>query len=135
MSAPRPNVTGVLETVLYFTDAAATERFYGDVLGFRLLAREPGRSLFYRAGTSVFLLFDARETLRGGHLPPHGASGPVHTCFLSDPGEYEAWKTWLAGHGVGVLQEVEWSAGVLSFYFLDPHGNVLEIANGDLWPK
>ena len=135
MSAPRPRIRGVLETVLYYTDAEATERFYSDVLGFRLLSREPGRSLFYRAGESVFLLFDARETLRGGHLQPHGASGPVHTCFVSEPTEYEAWKTWLAGHGVRVLQEVEWPAGVLSFYFLDPGGNVLEIASGDLWPK
>ena len=135
MPAPRPTVTGVLETVLYYSDAQATERFYSDVLGFRLLSREPGRSLFYRAGASVFLLFDARETLGGGHLPAHGATGPVHTCFLATPEDYETWKTYLAEQGVPVVQEVEWRAGLLSFYFRDPAGNVLEIANGDLWPK
>ena len=135
MPAPRPRVTGVLETVLYYTDAEATERFYSDVLGFRLLSREPGRSLFYRAGESVFLLFDARETLKGGHLPAHGASGPTHTCFVVPPADYQGWKTYLPEQGVEVLQEVQWEVGVLSFYFLDPAGNVLEMANGDLWPK
>ena len=71
-----PRVTGVLETVLYYTDQDRAERFYSDVLGFRLIDREEGRSLFYRAGDSVFLLFDAAETnLVGGRLPPHGARG------------------------------------------------------------
>mgnify|MGYP003579587351 FL=1 len=72
------------------------------------MGREPGRNLFYRAGKSVFLLFKAEETLKGNSLPPHGASGPVHTCF-------------------------EWPLGP-SFYFHDPDGNLLEIANNDLWP-
>jgi catechol 2,3-dioxygenase-like lactoylglutathione lyase family enzyme len=135
MTAPRPRVTGVLETVLYYTDVEATERFYSDVLGFRLLSKEAGRSLFYRAGTSVFLLFDARETLRGDHLPAHGSTGPVHTCFVAPPSDYEGWKAYLGEQGVPILQEVQWKVGVLSFYFPDPAGNVLEIANGDLWPK
>lgn len=134
MPAPRPAITGVLETVLYYTDAAATERFYGEVLGFRLVGKQPGRSLFYRAGESVFLLFDAGTTLGEDSLTPHGATGPVHTCFLAPPDAYEGWKTYLAEQGVEVLEEVVWRPGVLSFYFRDPDGNMLEIANADLWP-
>ena len=76
MSLPRPQLTGVLETVLYFSDEEKTRRFYSDVLGMRLVGREPGRSLFYRAGSSVFLLFQAQETLKGNTLPSHGATGP-----------------------------------------------------------
>jgi catechol 2,3-dioxygenase-like lactoylglutathione lyase family enzyme len=34
-----------------------------------------------------------------------------------------------------MLQEIEWDNGVRSFYFHDPAGNVLEIADGDLWPE
>jgi catechol 2,3-dioxygenase-like lactoylglutathione lyase family enzyme len=124
----------VLETVLYYTDDARTEAFYRGVLGLRLLHREPDRSLFYRAGSSVFLLFRAEATRAGGSLPPHGAEGSVHTCFLAPAGEYDAWKAWLARHGVALLQEVEWPRGGLSFYFHDPDGNLLEIANADIWP-
>jgi len=133
MPKPRPKLSGVLETVLYFSDEEKTKQFYSELLGFRLVAREPGRSLFYRAGKSVFLLFQAAETLKGNTLPSHGAIGPVHTCFVVPADEYENWKGYLTEHGVPVIQQVEWPLG-LSFYFHDPHGNVLEIANNDIWP-
>ena len=129
----RPPVTGVLETVLYFSDPERTEAFYGDVLGFRLIDREPGRSLFYRAGSSVFLLFRPETTLAPGRLPPHGARGPIHVCFRVALDDYARWKSHLARSGVPILREVEWPRG-RSFYFSDPHGNLLEIADGDIWP-
>jgi catechol 2,3-dioxygenase-like lactoylglutathione lyase family enzyme len=129
-----PRLERVLETVLYFTDEERTERFYSEVLGMRLLSREQGRSLFYRAGESVFLLFNAATTLAGDSLPAHGATGPVHTCFLVPPADYPKWKDHLASHRIPILKEVAWSAGQ-SFYFHDPDGNVLEIANTDIWPR
>ena len=82
MPQSRPSLTGVLETVLYFSDEVQTRHFYSDILGLRLVGHEPGRSLFYRAGGSVFLLFRAEETLKGNTLPSHGASGPIHSCFV-----------------------------------------------------
>jgi catechol 2,3-dioxygenase-like lactoylglutathione lyase family enzyme len=133
MPRPRPRMNGVLETVLYFSDEEKTQRFYSEVLGFRLVGREPGRSFFYRAGKSVFLLFRADETLKGNSLPPHGAQGPVHTCFVVPADEYENWKAYLTEHDVPVIHQLEWPLG-LSFYFHDPDGNLLEIANNDLWP-
>jgi catechol 2,3-dioxygenase-like lactoylglutathione lyase family enzyme len=133
MAQARPKMNGVLETVLYFDDEERTRRFYSDVLGMRLIGHEPGRSLFYRAGKSVFLLFKAEETLKGGNLPGHGAVGSMHTCFVSPPGEYEAWKTYLAENGVKVLQETRWGSHS-SFYFRDPDANLLEISDGDMWP-
>jgi catechol 2,3-dioxygenase-like lactoylglutathione lyase family enzyme len=132
--AIRPKMTGVLETVLYFTDEEKTHRFYSEVLGFRLVGREPGRSLFYRAGKHVFLLFQAEETLKSNTLPPHGATGSVHTCFLVPADAYESWKTYLSAHDVPVIKQIEWPLG-LSFYFHDPDGNLLEIANNDIWPS
>ena len=135
MSDARPAVTGVLETVLYVTDLDRSERFYSDVLGFRLLSREPGRSLFYRAGTSVLLLFNATVTLRPDlNPPPHGATGSVHTCFLATETDYERWKDYLRSRGVTILSELNWHPG-RSFYFHDPDGNLLEIANRDIWPQ
>jgi len=129
-----PPLEGVLETVLYFTDQDRACAFYRDVLGMRLMDREPGRSLFFRAGSSVFLIFRAEETLRSVKLPPHGATGSIHTCFRVPPEEYERWKLHLAGAGVAIVKEIEWERG-LSFYFDDTEGNLLEIANADIWPK
>ena len=131
--ADAPELGGVLETVLYFTDQARARAFYSDVMGFRLINEEPRRSLFYRAGGSVLLLFDAAATAAGGSLPAHGATGPVHSCFVVPPRAYEDWKTHLADHGVELMQQVVWDRG-LSFYFHDPDGNLLEIANADIWP-
>jgi catechol 2,3-dioxygenase-like lactoylglutathione lyase family enzyme len=129
-----PRLTGVLETVLYVTDQTRAESFYGGLLGMRLIHRQPGRSLFYRAGDSVFLLFCADATLEGGSLPPHGARGSIHTCFLVEPDDYERWKRHLEEGDVEILEEVRWKRG-LSFYFHDPDGNLLEIANADIWPR
>ena len=134
MTSARPDLTGVLETVLYFTDQDRAERFYLDTLGMRLMAREPGRSLFLRAGSSVFLLFKAEETLKSGSLPPHGATGSIHTCFVVPEGEYDRWKSYLPSRGVPILNETRWPRG-LSFYFHDTEGNLMEIANTDIWPR
>ena len=134
MSPNAPPLTRVLETVLYYSDAEATERFYTDVLGMRLLDREPGRSLFFRVGDSIFLLFKAEETLQGRTLPAHGATGPIHTCFLAPEEEYERWKSYLSSRGIPIIRETRWPRG-LSFYFHDPDGNLLEIANADIWPR
>jgi len=83
----------------------------------------------------VFLLFNADESAVQDSPPAHGAADArVHTCFLAAPGEYEAWKGRLAEEGVGLTQEIEWPSGPRSFYFEDPAGNVLEIAEADMWP-
>ena len=124
----------MLETVLYFSDQEATEAFYSGLLGMRLLDREEGRSLFYRAGSSVFLLFRPGATRTGGKLPPHGARGSIHVCFRVAPADYAAWKQHLAAAEIQILREVDWPNGE-SFYFEDPDGNLLEIANADIWPK
>jgi catechol 2,3-dioxygenase-like lactoylglutathione lyase family enzyme len=135
-----PALQAVLETVLYYDDQDLAEGFYVEILGMRLVAKQPGRSLFFRAGRSVFLLFDAIATRKEGGLPPHGATGPGHVCFVVDPAAYEAWKRHLVTRGVEILKEVEWPGregrdAQLSFYFRDPYGNLLEIADGDLWPE
>jgi catechol 2,3-dioxygenase-like lactoylglutathione lyase family enzyme len=129
-----PELRGVLETVLYYQDQGAAESFYVDVLGMRLIAKQPGRSLFFRAGSSVFLLFDALAAQKGGELPPHGATGSGHVCFVVEPASYQGWKAHLKAHGVEILKEVEWPGRRRSFYFRDQHDNLLEIADGDLWP-
>ncbi len=134
MGTEPPPILGVLETLLYYTDETAALRFYQEILGFRLIDHQAGRSLFFRAGASVFLVFCSAATRLPGGLPRHGASGSVHTCFRAAAVDYEAWKHHLVSAGVVLLHEQFWSRRGRSFYFHDPSENLLEIANDDIWP-
>jgi catechol 2,3-dioxygenase-like lactoylglutathione lyase family enzyme len=120
----------VLETVLYHASGEEDElaRFYGEVLELPRI----GEGLTFRVGPGVLLLFDRERSSVQSTPPPHGAAGRVHTCFVASAGEYERWRDRLADD---VLEERTWDNGVRSFYFHDPAGNVLEIADGDLWPR
>lgn len=132
----RPELEGVLETVLYYgpDDEERVETFYRDVLGMRPIGRLPGRQLFFRAGESVFLLFNREATERSTSPPPAGATGSVHTCFVVAADAYEPWKEHLRASGVEIIDEINWPRGGVSFYFRDPVGNLLEIADRDIWP-
>jgi catechol 2,3-dioxygenase-like lactoylglutathione lyase family enzyme len=127
-------LAGILETVVYCTteNEADTRRFYRDVLGLTPL-REGSSG--HRVGTGVFLLFNRDTTSSQDGPPPHGAVGPVHTCFLAAPGDYERWRAELEARGVEIIDETEWDSGTRSLYFEDPAGNMLEIAEKDMWPS
>jgi catechol 2,3-dioxygenase-like lactoylglutathione lyase family enzyme len=127
---PSP-LTGILETVLYCTPETEelTRRFYENVLGLRRVSKWT-----YRMGPHLFLLFNEKETRVQEWPPPHGASGSGHLCFTVPPEGYDRWKERLEEHDVRLIDEIDWSRGVRSFYFKDPAGNLLEIANGDMWP-
>jgi catechol 2,3-dioxygenase-like lactoylglutathione lyase family enzyme len=125
----------VLETVVYCTseNEDETRRFYRDVLGLRPVRED---SVAYRIGTGLLLLFNADESAVQDSPPPHGArDARVHTCFLAAPDEYERWKDRLVENGVEIVQEIDWPSGPRSFYFEDPAGNMLEVAEGDMWPR
>jgi catechol 2,3-dioxygenase-like lactoylglutathione lyase family enzyme len=123
----------VLETVLYHASGEEEElaRFYGEVLELPRI----GGGLTFRVGPGVLLLFDRERSSVQTTPPPHGASGPVHTCFVAPAEDYERWKQRVSDRGIPILEERTWENGVRSFYFRDPAGNVLEIADGDLWPR
>jgi catechol 2,3-dioxygenase-like lactoylglutathione lyase family enzyme len=128
-----PRLSRILETVLYY-DAGqekALESFYGEMLGLPRV----GRGLHFRLGDGLLLLFDAQESTRQASPPAHGAAGTVHTCFVAPEPDYSAWKEYLSEQEIPLLEELTWENGVRSFYFPDPAGNVLEIADGDMWPR
>lgn len=131
----RPQLEGILETVLYCDSSNQddTRSFYEDVMGFKSL----GFRVSYRVGSSnhVFLLFNADETVTQDDPPPHGATGRGHVCFTAASNAYEAWKLYLRERDVDRMREITWGNGMRSFYFEDPAGNVLEIAEGDFWPQ
>ena len=124
----------ILETVLYYSSGQEEElaRFYGDVLGLRAVGRG---GLTFRVGDGLLLFFDADQSSAQSRPPAHGARGSIHTCFVAQADEYDGWKQRVTDEAGSILQEIEWDNGVRSFYFHDPAGNVLEIADGDLWPQ
>jgi catechol 2,3-dioxygenase-like lactoylglutathione lyase family enzyme len=137
MSAPGPALAGVLETALCYDrgQREAMEDLYGKLLGLPVVGQW-GDGTALRLGTGVVLLFE-REGLAGRNEPvaDHGTTGPGHVCLLAEPGDYEAWKERVRGAGIEITHEEEWPHDGHSFYFKDPAGNLLEIADRDIWPQ
>jgi catechol 2,3-dioxygenase-like lactoylglutathione lyase family enzyme len=137
MSQPPARFEGVLETALYHDpgERDEIERFYGELLGLPLVARWAD-GLAFRVGPGVLLLFDrAGLADRGGPIADHGTTGPGHACLIASGDRYEAARQRVAASGVALTHEHQWAEGRRSFYFHDPAGNLLEVADGDLWPQ
>jgi catechol 2,3-dioxygenase-like lactoylglutathione lyase family enzyme len=130
---------GILETALYVADLDVAERFYIEVLGLTVFARQPDRHVFFRAGSGMLLLFDAdatstQPTHADGHLvPAHGTRGSGHMAFSIHAAEIDAWREHLMRVGVTIESEFDWPAGGHSIYFRDPSGNSLELATPAVW--
>lgn len=130
-------LTGILETALSFDHDVAEETlaFYRETLGLTEVASwRDGTAL--RLGLGVLLLFD-RDLLAENNSPvaQHGSSGVGHACFLAAPEHYDAMRARLEAAGVEIEHDHDWSDSRRSFYFRDPAGNLLEVANGDIWPS
>jgi catechol 2,3-dioxygenase-like lactoylglutathione lyase family enzyme len=136
MDVTPPKLSRILETVLYCRDDTRNEmiRFYDEVLGLRE-NRVSGAG--YRLSNGMLLLFNADKSAIQSSPPPHGTTGRGHTCFVAPDGAYEAWKNWIRQADIEIIEEIEWTSPLSgrSFYFHDPAGNVLEIADSDIWPK
>lgn len=123
----------LLEAAVYADDLNRAESFYRDVLGLPLLRKEPGRHVFFRVGDGVLLVFNPDETLKGTHLPAHGARGPGHVALGIPAAGLEDWRRRLAERGVAVEKEVHWERGGTSLYFRDPAGNAVELVTPGCW--
>lgn len=136
MSAPA--ISGVLETGLYVADLPRARDFYERVLGVRPMIADD-RFVAYDAGpASVLLLFLRGATLdpvtmKGGIIPPHDGTGPLHYALAIPADSLDAWRAHLAGAGVALESEVVWPRGGVSLYFRDPDDHLVELATPGLW--
>jgi len=134
-----PPINRILETALYCADLTQTADFYQKLLGVtpmltgdRLVALQAGQGtilLLFQRGNS-----GALET-RGGLVPAHDGSGPVHLAFAIDLGELGAWETRLGQLGIDIESRVRWDRGGTSLYFRDPDGRSVELATSGIWPS
>jgi catechol 2,3-dioxygenase-like lactoylglutathione lyase family enzyme len=128
------NIKAIIETAIYVDDLNVTEAFYRTILGLTMIAKEPGHHVFFQVGeASVLLAFIADTTLKGDHLPPHGAKGPGHFALGIDANDLDAWRQKLQENGIAIEQEVEWPRGGKSIYFRDPAGNLVELISPGIW--
>jgi catechol 2,3-dioxygenase-like lactoylglutathione lyase family enzyme len=139
MSAPRLQPPAVLESSLYCTDLDTAERFYREVFGLEVVARQAGRHVFLRCGEGMVLLFNPDATsdpggqTGGPSMMPHGARGPGHLAFRLPERDIERWQAHLRDAGVAIEGEVHWPRGGYSLYLRDPAGNSIELATAALW--
>jgi catechol 2,3-dioxygenase-like lactoylglutathione lyase family enzyme len=124
----------LVETAVYADDLEQAERFYRDILGLRLLAKEEDRHVFFQVGESdVLLVFRAQATLEVGRLPAHGCRGPCHFAMGIAADDLDARRDWLFEHGVAIEHEQRWPLGGHSLYFRDPAGNSVELITPGVW--
>jgi catechol 2,3-dioxygenase-like lactoylglutathione lyase family enzyme len=130
---------GVMESCLYTSDLTAAEHFYHTLIGLEVIAREPGRHVFFRCGSSVVLIFDPAHTstaethVGGAPVPLHGCHGPGHLAFRVNHEALAGWRERLREQRVPIESEVHWPHGGTSLYFRDPAGNSLEFVTPDTW--
>jgi catechol 2,3-dioxygenase-like lactoylglutathione lyase family enzyme len=125
-------VQRVLETVLYAQDLEAAEGFYASVLGLEVHSRQPGRHVFFRCGSGMFLIFNPDRTMLEKHAP-HGCQGTGHVAWAVPAEELDEWREWLQAEGVHIESDYAWPSGGHSLYFRDPAGNSLELATPEVW--
>jgi catechol 2,3-dioxygenase-like lactoylglutathione lyase family enzyme len=127
-------IQAIIETAIYVDDLDGAEVFYRDVLDLPVVGKEQGRQVFFRVGSSnVLLVFLAKTTLKGEHLPAHGAKGPGHFALGIEAGDLNAWRQKLTQKGVSIEKEVEWPRGGKSIYLRDPAGNLVELVTPGIW--
>jgi catechol 2,3-dioxygenase-like lactoylglutathione lyase family enzyme len=128
------SIKAIIETAIYVDDLDGTEAFYRTILGLTVITKESGRHVFFQVGeSSVLLAFIADATLKGDHLPAHGAKGPGHFALGIEADALDAWRKKLKQSGIAIEQEVEWPRGGKSLYFRDPAGNSVELITPGVW--
>jgi catechol 2,3-dioxygenase-like lactoylglutathione lyase family enzyme len=135
-----PAITGILETALYVDDLARAIHFYEDLFGFARMASDNRFCAFNVAGRDVLILFKSGGSTRpiqlpGGILPGHAGRGPAHFAFAIPAADFDSWLERLRSRDIKIESIVEWPLGGRSVYFLDPDGNLGELATPKIWPN
>jgi catechol 2,3-dioxygenase-like lactoylglutathione lyase family enzyme len=128
------NFLKIKETCLYVSDLERAKQFYGDTLGLPLISYLPKKHIFFRAGSSVLLIFNPEDSKIKTSPPPHFGGGKQHFAFEVLQADYGTAKEEIKSKGIQITDEVVWRSGRESFYFNDPEGNVLEIVpDAGIW--
>lgn len=126
-------IVKIKETCLYIKDLNEAKDFYHGKLGLDIIHHEPGKHIFFRAGSSVLLCFNPDDSKTKSSPPPHYAEGNQHFAFEVAQKDYDTVKARVASLGIKIIDQLVWKGGQESFYFNDPEGNVLEFVPIGVW--
>ena len=126
-------INSIKETCIYFNDLEKAKDFYHRILGLPIISEVQGRHVFFRAGTSVLLCFNPKDSGQKTSPPAHWANGPLHFAFEVTDADYISYKKHIVSNHIEIIDEVIWGNGKESFYFTDPENNVCEIVPPGIW--
>ena len=116
-------IDGFCELTLEARDMAGLERFYTDVFGLELLAREDDRIWLAAGPTARLGIWAPGKKEFGDEGGRH-----VHFAFAADPGTLDELARRVRGAGAPRVEGPhEHDGGDRSLYVQDPEGNVVEV--------
>lgn len=121
MTQPEPPPTrGIRHVALLCADIEAMERFYCDVLGYRVEWRPSPAELYLTRGEDNLALHARPEGGQETRLDHLG-------LLMSRPEDVDAWAAYLVGRGIKLDTAPRTHRdGARSFYARDPEGNRLQ---------
>ena len=126
-------VHGIDHVALSVSDLERSLKFYTEVLGLKITAREhqkPGVEYFLDCGTSLVGLIQG-DPKGDNHVLQDEGIGGNHFSFRARTSDFDGIVEEVKARGITITylkkREKSWS-----LYFLDPDGNKLEITS---WPE
>jgi catechol 2,3-dioxygenase-like lactoylglutathione lyase family enzyme len=119
---------GIRHVALLCDDMETMERFYCDVLGYRVEWRPSPAELYLTRGEDNLALHAAPGSEARRLDAPRAESRLDHIGLLmSRPEDVDAWASYLREKGIGIDTEPRTHRdGARSFYTRDPEGNRLQ---------
>jgi len=117
------SIDGFCELTLEARDMARLERFYTEVFGLRVLAREDDRIWLAAGRTARLGIWSPGEKEFGDEGGRH-----VHFAFAADPGTLDDLAERVRSNGAPRVEGPhKHEGGDRSLYVEDPEGNVVEV--------
>jgi catechol 2,3-dioxygenase-like lactoylglutathione lyase family enzyme len=116
---------GLVHFTIPVTDIEKSARFYGEILGMRILEKTP-RMVFLKCGGDYIILGKGAAAA----VPVSDTDTTIHHAFKVGTEEFDDCVEFLRKSGVQVVRTEERPDGIFigrSAYFRDPDGNFLEI--------
>ncbi len=126
-----PSVRGLGEIALRVNNLDAMQKFYQEIIGLPLMARDANSAFFkiaegFGGHTQVLALFDRSE--KAGYRGPDAATSTIdHIAFEIDLADFASEKTRLEELGLQVKTAEHAWVHWRSLYVTDPEGNLVEL--------